>query len=88
MTFAQALARIEELTKEIEQIERSGEHAHNSAAELRGLLYRHADSIVQLGKVAKEMADKTNIYTGQVYEGDDLIAEYKAYDKLMNGEEG
>lgn len=46
ITFAQALARIEELLKESEGYE---------YAETKHLLRQHADSIVQLGKVAQEM---------------------------------
>lgn len=52
MTFAQALARIEELLKtEPEFLEWK---------ELEDLLLDHADSIVQLGKVAAEMRESFN----------------------------
>ena len=72
MTFAQALARIEEINGDMKLY-------IGCFPELKDLLIDHADSIVQLGKVAGEMRDAMD---GTVFE----CAE--AYDKLMNGEEG
>lgn len=55
MTFAQALARIEELQKEISKPRLLG-HAVR-LLEMEYLFNKHADSIVQLGKVAEKLAN-------------------------------
>ena len=75
MTFAQALARIENLRKIVDRTDSLA-----LAGELEDLLWDHADSIVQLGKAAREMRDGIERAT--------VISKYavnstKRYDKLM-----
>jgi hypothetical protein len=74
MTFAQALARIEELTR----------GAHSEYDELGDLLITHAEDIVQLGKVAKEMREELAYNTEDL--GKTLTNGMLAYDKLMKGD--
>ena len=89
MTFAQALARIEELKS-------GGGHSSKliAQAELNILLHDHADSIVQLGKVAAEMREIAEYTPFQLKLNDNyalaqrLEDTAKTYDKLLNGEEG
>lgn len=73
MTFAQALARIEELW--------SPKHhtTDEQYAELQQILCQHADSIVQLAKVAERLYEF--IHYTQLY--DNSIEDY---DKLMKRE--
>lgn len=93
MTFTQALARIEELLK-------THQASGDDHDKLHDLLCMHADSIVQLGKVAGEMRKQHTLH----YYSDDHSKPWAApsiygcifklgkaaqeYDKLMNGEEG
>ena len=87
--FAQALARIEELLTDP-----SAENAFHADGQIRALLRKHADSIVQLGNLAAEIRDTFSI--ARDWEDDpkaDHIDSYElgklavAYDQLMgNGE--
>lgn len=94
MTFAQALVRIEELIK-------AGNDPDEINKDLmKRYLYEHAGSIVQLGKVAREMRKQ---FTLHHYDGDadrpwaapsikgcifKLGNAAQEYDKLMKGDEG
>ena len=97
MTFAQALARIEGLLKP--SMKREPDFYH----ECQELLMEHADSIVQLAKIAAGMRAEIEVTqlntTGYIPKGYNSKPHgsghsYKAgetaeaYDKLMNGEEG
>ena len=77
MTFAQALARIEELRSSTDPAARV-----QSFAEVERLLIRYADSIVQLAKVAEEMRAILHL----IDDPRDYSHEAAAYDKLMKGE--
>jgi hypothetical protein len=77
MTFAQALARIEELIKlDVRSMDM------DKLQEFTYLLHDHADSIVQLGKMAQEMR---NAQVSGI-QGDMFLA-IRAYDKLMKGDD-
>ena len=79
MTFAQALARIEELAKD-----REGAHD-----DLCALLYAHHDSIVQLGKVAEKLASTVTAGAGIGARGErDLYQQARGLQALLKGDEG
>ena len=93
MTFAQALARIEELKSD------GGGYSSKliAQAELNELLHDHADSIVQLAKIAAGMRAEIEVTqlntTGYNSKPHGSAHSYKAgetaeaYDKLMKGED-
>lgn len=80
-TFAQALARIEELLKGIETAPYNTWKV-TTEQNLKHILYTHADSIVQLGKVAAQMRGDIDMSDGYLGPG------AMDYDKLMNDGEG
>lgn len=82
MTFSQALARIEDLVTTLETCPEY--HWQQNYNNLRDTLAQHADSIVQLGKVAAEMRAECTGYAD--YLGTRRKAA-DAYDRLMKGEE-
>lgn len=89
MTFAQALARIEELSKLMKGIRLFGHAVRRD--ELRELCDQHADAIVQLGKVAAEMFAVLEHAKEFGHLGGGSTANWasqvsKAYDKLLKGE--
>lgn len=94
MTFAQALARIEGLLKETASAK--SYYAHSEMiCEMLNLMEIYADSIVLLGKVAAEMRERCQIYQldmggNHTYHTNSVsVNEFvRAYDKLLNGEEG
>lgn len=85
-TFAKALARIEELQGRVDlRYERYD--SLRDINELITLLRHHADSIVQLAKVAKEMRAVFAQRPDFVSSYDDVFYAVSAYDELMNGGE-
>lgn len=85
--FAQALTRVEYLSW-------ASPSDTIATDELKQLLHQHADSIVQLAKVAADMRDRCQIYQldmggNHTYHTNSAsINEFvKAYDKLMKEEE-
>jgi len=86
MTFAQALARIEQvLVYKKAWSAQTGEHLA-ALSELHTLLVKHADSFVQLWKVAEEMREnlQDDIDNPETDTVDYMSC--RAYDKLMKGE--
>lgn len=83
MTFAQALARIEELLKE-QKANADVLSTWRVSSALRELLHEHADNFIQLGKVAQEMRADFDACTIVDGPGGGI----EAYDKLMKGDEG
>ncbi len=87
MTFAQALARIETITNAMKSVHDGFKLKCSFTEERDNLLKEHADSIVQLAKIAAEMRASVDDDTARVDPNDWLFASGH-YDKLMNGEEG
>lgn len=79
MTFAQALARIEELR---------ASNKYQDRTDALILIQGYIDSIIQLVKVSAEMRAAFDDEEMNDVIADRLSYAAKKYDKLMNGEEG